>query len=205
VATRLIHTAAFDIEAPYQVEFDRWYEAEHVPAMLERPGWRAARRYACLDGEPRDLVVYDLDEAALDGAERPSEAPFRTFPEDHRIRDYRACTMRRIAATAADPRDAPLINYVTVEIEPDHAAAFSRWYDEVHVPEITACPGWLGNERYEALDGDPLFLAMYGLSDAERPFASPEFGRAVGWDEHLDHIRGYHGFRIYRLTATFGD
>ena len=102
----------------------------------------------------------------------------------------------------SDPRGAELINFVTVEAEPEGAAAFSRWYDEVHVPEIVACPGWLGNERYEALTQEPLFLAVYGLADAERPFHPPEYEAAVGWDEHLGAIRGYHGFRIYRRTAT---
>ncbi len=198
----LIHAASFDIAAGRQDAFDRWYEEEHLPAMLARPGWERARRYVCLDGEPRDLVVYDLGEEALAAAPL-SEAPFRSYPEDHRIRDYLARTFRRISAAGADPREAELINFVTVEVEPDGAAAFSRWYDEVHVPEIVACPGWLGNERYEALAGDPLFLAVYGLADPERPFSTPEYEAAVGWDDHLHTIRGYHGFRIYRQTALF--
>jgi hypothetical protein len=197
----LIHTACFDIASDHQDAFDRWYEDEHVPEVLARPGWERAHRYVCLDGGPRDLVVYDLGEEALDPAGTPSEAAFRSYPEDHRIRNYLSRTLRRISATAADPREAELINYVTVEVEPALAAGFSRWYEEVHVPEIVACPGWLGNERYEALAAEPLFLAVYGLADAERPFTTPEYEAAVGWDEHLDAIRGYHGFRIYRRTA----
>jgi hypothetical protein len=197
----LIHTASFDIAAGHQDAFDGWYEAEHVPAMLARPGWERAWRYVCLDGEPHDLVIYDLADAALDAPGTLSEAPFRTYPEDHRIRDYLGRTLRQISAAGADPREAELINFVTVEVEPRGAAAFDRWYEEVHVPEIVACPGWLGNERYAALTGDPLFLAVYGLADAERPFGTPEYEAAVGWDEHLDAIRGYHGFRIYRQTA----
>lgn len=199
----LIHTASFDIARGHQHAFDRWYEEEHMPAMLVRPGWERARRYECLDGEPRDLVIYDLAEAALDGPGAPSEAPFRAYPEDHRIRNYLGRTFRRISAAGAGPREAELINFVTVEVEPAGAAAFDRWYEEVHVPEIVACPGWLGNERYAALGAEDVFLAVYGLADAKRPFGTPEYEAAVGWDEHLEVIRGYHGFRIYRHTATF--
>jgi hypothetical protein len=38
-----------------------------------------------------------------------------------------------------------------------------------------------------------------------RPFNSPEWEAAVGWDEHVDHIRGFHGFRVYRLIFDSDD
>ncbi len=44
------------------------------------------------------------------------------------------------------------------------------------------------------------FVAIYDLEDATRPFSSPEYEAAVGWDEHAARVRGYHGFRIYRLS-----
>jgi hypothetical protein len=47
-------------------------------------------------------------------------------------------------------------------------------------------------------------MAMYGLEDPDRPFASDEYEAVVGWDEHVDHIRGYHGFRIYQLIGRIG-
>ena len=71
-------------------------------------------------------------------------------------------------------------------------------------PEILACPGWHANRRYECLDGEPRFLAVYDLEDAERPFNSPEWAAAVGWDDHVDHIRGFHGFRVYELIFDSG-
>ena len=44
-------------------------------------------------------------------------------------------------------------------------------------------------------------MAIYGLEDATTPFATDEYEAAVGWDDFVAHIRGYHGFRIYRLVA----
>nr|MDQ6921968.1 hypothetical protein [Candidatus Dormibacteraeota bacterium] len=92
-----------------------------------------------------------------------------------------------------------LVNVITVDVDDQHAESFSRWYNEVHFPEILACPGWHAGRRYECVDGEPRFLAVYDLDDEESPFSSPEYAAAVGWDEHVAGIRGYHGFRIYRL------
>jgi hypothetical protein len=202
VSSALIHVAGLDIERGYEDAFAAWYESEHVPRMLSQPGWSGVRRYECLDGEPRHVAIYDLDEDALDGI--ASEAPYRDPTFARRIRNYHARTLARIHAQGDDPAEAELINLVTVDMRPEHAAAFSRWYSEVHVPEMLDCPGWLGNERFESLDGDPRFMAIYGLSDADRPFNTEEYESVVGWDEHVEHIRGYHGWRIYRLLSRMG-
>lgn len=193
----MIHLAAFDLEAASEEEFTSWYESEHVPRMLARPGWRRMSRYRCTDGYPL-LSLYELD---ADVAVEPhiSEAPFRSGRFSARgIRNYHARTWRQIHAAGSPTGRPDWINVVTVDIEASHADEFSRWYNDVHVPEILACPGWLANRRYECVDGEPRFLAVYELEDAERPFSSPEWAAAAGWDEHVEHIRGFHGFRVYQ-------
>lgn len=202
----LIHVAALDLETEHERAFNLWYEREHVPLILSRPGWRRLRRYECLDLGPRFLSIYDLDPSLSGAAEPLSEAPYRTGPFESRgIRNYHARTWRETHA-AGEHLDRPeWINMVTVDIDAPHAAAFDRWYNEVHVPEILSCPGWRANRRYECVDGEPRFLALYDLDDAELPFASPEWEAAVGWDEHTDQIRGFHGFRVYELTFEAGE
>jgi hypothetical protein len=194
----MIHLAMFDLEPERNAEFGEWYEDEHLARMLEREGWERVRRYQCTDGQPF-VSLYDL---ADDVATEPpvSEAPFRSDRFAARgIRNYHARTWREIHS-AGEHRSAPeWLNIVSVDIEDSHADAFNRWYNEIHVPEILGCPGWLANSRYECVDGEPRFLAIYELSDPARPFNSPEWDAAVGWDEHADHIRGFHGFRVYRL------
>jgi hypothetical protein len=194
----MIHTACLDVEAAHERDFGRWYEEEHVPSVLTRPGWQRMRRYECMDGQPRYVSIYDLDPAVVEGS--LSEAPYRSCRFARRgIRNYHARTWREIHAAGKHLERPEWINVVTVDIEAAGAAAFSRWYNEVHVPEILSCPGWRANRRYECLDGEPRFLAIYDLDDPEQPFTSPEWEAAVGWDEHVDQIRGYHGFRVYRL------
>ncbi len=50
-----------------ETDFNRWYNEEHVPQVLQFKGLVCARRYRALEGEERfqDLAVYELaDEAA---------------------------------------------------------------------------------------------------------------------------------------------
>ena len=199
VSSPLIHVTGLDVQGGYEEAFDRWYADVHVAAALSRAGWQRARLYRCLGGEPTRLSIFDLDQGA---AVEPAHPPFLDDRFGRRVRNYHARTLRRILSLGADPAEASLINLITVDVADQHAAGLSRWYSEVHVPEIAACPGWLGAERFESLDGDPRFMAIYGLEDAERPFATPEYEAAVGWDEQGEHLRGYHGFRIYQLERS---
>jgi hypothetical protein len=53
----------------------------------------------------------------------------------------------------------------------------NRWYDEEHIPELLACPGFLSIERYELVGGDsdsPQYLAAWRLAGMDA-FQSPEY------------------------------
>jgi hypothetical protein len=195
---KLIHLALYTVESDLEEEFGTWYETEHAPEVLRRAGWRRMWRYQCVDGQPF-ASLYELDDD-LPTEPHLSAAPFRSNRFAARgLRDYHARTWRKIHSVGDPPDQREWLNIVTVDVEAAHADAFNRWYNEVHVPEILTCPGWIANRRYECLDGGPRFLAVYDLEDATRPFASPEWEGAVGWDEHVEHIRGFHGFRVYSL------
>jgi len=42
-----------DIDSEYEAEFNRWYDEEHVPRLLQVPGFLNAGRYAALKGGPK--------------------------------------------------------------------------------------------------------------------------------------------------------
>ena len=194
----MIHLALFDLEPEFEDEFLHWYEGEHAPAMLARTGWLRLGHYRCLDGQPF-LSLYEVDDA-LTNQLPLSAAPFRDGPFTARgIRNYHARTWRQVHAAGTPGAKATWINAVTVEVDDRHLEEFNRWYNEVHVPEILACPGWRSNRRYVCLDGESSVLAVYELEDPELAFASPQWESVVGWDEHLEHILGFHGFRVYEL------
>lgn len=192
----MIHLALFDVESELENAFLRWYEAEHAPSILSRPGWRRLSHYRCLDGHPF-LSLYELDDD-LPLQPSLSAAPFRHGPFTARgVRNYHARTWREIHAAGTPSTEARWINAVTVEIDERDRERFNRWYNDVHVPEILACPGWRSNRRFECVDGESSVLAIYELDDPELAFGSPEWESVVGWDEHVEYIRGFHGFRVY--------
>lgn len=44
---------------------------------------------------------------------------------------------------------------------------FNEWYNNVHLPERLACPGFVAARRFVATDGQPRYLALYELESVE--------------------------------------
>lgn len=52
---------------------------------------------------------------------------------------------------------------VQVEIDPADDEEFNRWYDEEHVPEKLASPGFVSARRFRAHDHEARYLVIYEL------------------------------------------
>src|SRR5437870_7510018 len=52
---------------------------------------------------------------------------------------------------------------VWAEVPSDREKEFNRWYNEEHLAERMAVPGFLSAARYEAVKGGPKHLAVYEL------------------------------------------
>ena len=52
---------------------------------------------------------------------------------------------------------------VWADVPPDKEEEFNRWYNEEHLAERLAVPGFLSAARYEAVKGSPKHLACYEL------------------------------------------
>ena len=53
-----------DMDPEHLADFNAWYNEEHVPELLELPGFLNAARYEALLGGPRYLACYELESAA---------------------------------------------------------------------------------------------------------------------------------------------
>src|SRR5216110_3661334 len=52
---------------------------------------------------------------------------------------------------------------VWADVPADKEGEFNRWYNEEHLAERLALPGFLNGARYEAVKGGPKHLAVYEL------------------------------------------
>ena len=56
---------------------------------------------------------------------------------------------------------------VMIDVDPEHEEEFNRWYNEEHLPERLACPGFLSGRRFVAVEGEPKYLALYDLESPD--------------------------------------
>jgi hypothetical protein len=50
---------------PMEEEFNAWYDTEHLPERIVLPGFHSGARYICVDGYPRYMALYDLENEAV--------------------------------------------------------------------------------------------------------------------------------------------
>ncbi|HYF58939.1 MAG TPA: hypothetical protein VEA81_08285 [Burkholderiaceae bacterium] len=87
------------IDPAHELDFNRWYDREHMQERVAIPGFRSARRLAALDPGPRPyLALYDTDDLSVFGSDayrrafsNQTEWSLRNFA---RMRD----TQRRVGA-----------------------------------------------------------------------------------------------------------
>ncbi|MBD3924218.1 hypothetical protein IEZ26_06265 [Nocardioides cavernae] len=177
---------------------ESWLDEDYLPEALTAGGWGRARRFTCSAEPHLQLVV--LDRPDVGGATRPRPV-IRSNLGRRWVRSFLGQGFTQTYESSGNTDVPEVVNAIITVVRPEGVSEFDAWYSQVHVPDILACPGWEAARRFRAVDGTPMFLALYELADATMPFQSPEYERAVGWDEVEHHIAGYHGFRTYELST----
>jgi hypothetical protein len=54
-----------NIPSEKESEFNEWYNVDHLPALVGVPGVFCAGRYVAVEGDPRYLAVYELNNAGV--------------------------------------------------------------------------------------------------------------------------------------------
>jgi hypothetical protein len=95
---------------------------------------------------------------------------------------------------------SPTILLVEASVPEELEARWNRWYDEVHLPEILACPGFRSGQRYVTeADGARRYVALYEL-DGPKALESADFRARRGWGEFTGSVT----FRTSLFTALKG-
>jgi hypothetical protein len=95
------------------------------------------------------------------------------------------------------------LHVVRVDVDPTIEEAFNRWYEEVHIPALLACPGWLSARRYVSLEGGPKYVAIYEIA-GPWVYDTPEFLSCKGFMEFEPHVSNFMRQRFAPLTQGTG-
>jgi hypothetical protein len=93
------------------------------------------------------------------------------------------------------------LHIVRVDVDAEVEDAFNEWYDNVHLPALLGCPGWLSARRYTGFDGGPKYAAVYEISGPEA-YDTPEFHRVKGFAEFAPHVHNFTRIQLKPIDIT---
>jgi vacuolar-type H+-ATPase subunit F/Vma7 len=170
-----------DIAPEAEREFNEWYNTEHVPQLLGVPGFLSGRRYQAVEGEPKYLALYELaipevlkTDAFRQIRESPTEWSKKMIPL---FRNTAIGTFRQIFSCSNYPApESEFVLTVRLNIAEETENEFNQWYNVDHLPALVGVPGVSGARRYQAVEGDSQYLAVYEMNDASVP-------KSAAWDK----------------------
>jgi hypothetical protein len=192
--TELMMATYADVAAEFEEAFREWQVDVHVPALRACPGVLGASCLESVEGQPRFLMLCELEHEAV--AESAAvRAALDWGPWMRALRGWHRRSYRPTFAMGSSVGRAPYLLTVRVDVDRQAEDVFNDWYNLTHLPEVLDCPGFVAAARYECVDGEPRFLAMYDLDRADA-LSTPEMDRVYGFGPMTPHVRSEHG-RIY--------
>lgn len=191
-----------DIDAEAETEFNRWYNEEHIPRLLEVPGFLSAGRYAALKGGPRYLAVYELEDhnvlrsaAYLDTVKYQPSAERQRHGTSRIGRNFLRNGYRQIFPSHTHPIEqtrgpAPVLQMGRIDVPAAVEEEFNDWYNTVYIPGYLTVPGCIAARRYCAIEGQPKYLTLYEFEHAGVP-ESEEWARARDSNPWTRRVRPY--------------
>jgi hypothetical protein len=178
--------AGFDSSPVREDEFNDWYDTEHVPERRRVPGFVNCERWIGAENPRTAIATYDLQSLDVLKSE-----PYRAIagenlsPWSKRVTN-KATRLCRFEAKQLSPgsQSAPsgaggLMMYA-MNVTPEAEAEFNAWYDEEHIPRLSAVAGCLLARRFSIVSavsaGRQRYLAIYHL-------ATPDVCSSEKWKE----------------------
>src|SRR5258707_556415 len=168
--------ASFDYSTAAEDEFNDWYDLEHIPGRERVPGFLSCQRWL---GDPKvALATYDLKTIDV-----LKSAPYKAIAYENlsvwskRVTAKAKRIMRfegeqTMPGDQIGPNDAAAVLINAMNVDPAHEADFNAWYDQEHIPLLSAVPGCLSARRFRATDlgpngGSHKYVAVYHLASAD--------------------------------------
>ena len=170
-----------DVDAEREAEFNRWYNEEHINNLLGVPGFLSAGRYVALQGGPKYLSMYELEEpnvlrsAAFLDQVRYKPSPWRQQASGGQIgRTFLLQAYRQIFPARTSPIElamgpSPFLQMGRMDIPGHLEEEFNDWYNTAYIPAYLTVPGVIRARRFVVIDGQPKYLTVYEFEHAGVP------------------------------------
>lgn len=165
--------AGFDFGAVAEGEFNDWYDTEHVPERRRIRGFITAQRWIGAEDPKISVALYDLE--SVDVLQAPAYraiAGANLSPWSKRMIGKCRRLLRFEGEQILPDERIPDIHSAGMllfgmNVAPEAEQEFNAWYDEEHLPRLSAVPGCLSARRFRSTGGSPKYLALYHLSASE--------------------------------------
>ena len=192
-----------DMDTEDDADFNAWYNQEHVPDLLQLPGFLNGARYEAAKGGPRYLACYELESA--DAVKTPEYLELRRNPTEwtrrispsHQGRNYVRNVYTQIYPQENDPATlgrgmAPALQIGRMIVPPELEAKYNEYYDNVRTVANLQVPGCIAIRRYHAVEGGPKYLTVYEFEHEKVPETMAWHERR-GQDNMHEFIGGTYG------------
>ena len=141
-----------EVPADKEADFNRWYNEEHLAERLAIPGFLSAARYEAVQGGPKHLAYYELENVeVLESAAykhvqaHPTEWTRRCSPavmSTTFIRNvYTLIHPTTVTPEVAQSDMAPALQIGRMDVPSEIEDEFNTWYNTIYVPNYEKVPG----------------------------------------------------------------
>ena len=177
--------AGFNYSTAAEDEFNDWYDTEHVPERERVKGFVNAQRWLGAEDPKISIATYDLESLdVLQGLAYRTIAGANLSPWSKRVtgKCQRICRFeaeQTVPGQQAGPDNAGGLMMYAMNVAPEAEAEFNAWYNDEHIPRLSAVPGCLCARRFRTNGGTHKYVAVYHLTAPEVQ-ASPAWKEAAG-------------------------
>lgn len=169
----------------HDAEYNKWYNEEHIPERLSIPGVLSAARYKAVQGGPKYLACYELDQPETYQSDawqhwlnNPTEWSKRMSPAvigTEFIRNvYRLIYPSDVSEETAQADMAPVMLVGRMSVPTELEEQFNEAYNNERLPACYAVPGYIRGRRFEAVMGEPKYTTLHEM-ESLKSVDSPEW------------------------------
>lgn len=208
-----------DILPEIEVDWNNWYDTQHIPNRLNITGFISARRFVAIEGEPKYLTLYGLtsiqvltSEAYLKLRDWEASLPPDSFEAiTPKLPNFSRGVFKQIYPEQGEYRvpSTKIIFAVGHDVPPNKDEEFNAWYDTEHIPAMNRVAGFVTSRRFSAADIElppragsrklsPKYVTLYDL-ESEEVLRSESFMRETNspWSSW---VRSWYS-RRFRILA----